>query len=250
MIQKPKIFIIAETKAIQSGIDAYLAEIGAPEWTTDALDDHSKISEVGGRLCYKAFGTELNANITRTREGNMPYLGNVINVGHGSIFEHSTVSFIFHNVTRVFTHELVRHRAGGAYSQESLRFVALDDLDHYQPDDPTYPDLTPYMLQLSEWQAKLRKKMITDDMPFSERKKITSFLRRIAPMGLCTSIMATFNHRTIRHIIKMRTETAAEIEIRDVFLDVGHQMKARYPAIYQDMNLDDDGQWIFDSPKI
>ena len=41
---------------------------------------------------------------------------------------------MLHNVSRVATHELVRHRAGVAVSQESLRFVRLDDLPFWFPE--------------------------------------------------------------------------------------------------------------------
>ena len=43
-------------------------------------------------------------------------------------------SFVLHNVSRVVTHELVRHRPGTAVSQESLRFVRLTDIPFWFPD--------------------------------------------------------------------------------------------------------------------
>jgi len=247
---KPEIFIIAETKICQEGLNNYLTEIDIPEWESDAQDEHSLLTTIAGKLCYKSFDAKLNKNLKKVRNDTQGYIRNIIKVGHGSVFEHSSVTFIFHNVTRVFTHELVRHRVGAAFSQESLRFVALNNLDWYQPNDPDLPELSEYMYTMSEWQSELRKMLINEDMPMSRKKQITSFLRRIAPMGLCTSIMATFNHRTIRHIIKMRTETAAEIEIREVFNQVGHMMKDRYSHMYQDMELNDKGEWVFESPKI
>jgi thymidylate synthase (FAD) len=114
---QPKVFLVGETRIVEDGLQAYLAHVGAPEWTTDATSDSERLCEVMGRLCYRSFAPGLNPNVTRVREGNGPYLGNIVNVGHGSVLEHASLNFIFADVSRVFTHELVRHRAGTAMSQ-------------------------------------------------------------------------------------------------------------------------------------
>jgi thymidylate synthase (FAD) len=51
---------------------------------------------------------------------------------------------------------------------------------------------------------------------------------------MATSIIWTANHRTIRHVIAMRTAESAEAEIRYVFDKVARMMKERFPLIYQD----------------
>jgi thymidylate synthase (FAD) len=62
------------------------------------------------------------------------YLGNLLASLHGSVLEHASDTFAFHNVSRVFTHELVRHRAGSAFSQESLRYVRLAEIGFRVPE--------------------------------------------------------------------------------------------------------------------
>ena len=74
------------------------------------------------------------------------------------------------------------------------------------------------------------------------KKRITSALRRILPDGMATSIIWTANHRTIRHVITMRTAEGAEVEIRYVFDKVARIMKEKFPLIYADFEyteLDD-----------
>jgi thymidylate synthase (FAD) len=111
----------------------FLEAIGAPEdWDTDAPSDAERLIEIAGRTCYKSFGTELNPNITRVREGNAPYMKGILDSRHGSVLEHAHDTFGFVNVSRVFTHELVRHRVNN-FSQESLRFVRLDKLKTFKP---------------------------------------------------------------------------------------------------------------------
>lgn len=111
----------------------FLEAIHAPsDWSTDAKSDSELLVELAGRLCYKSFGTELNPNITRVREGNDVYLKGILDSRHGSVLEHAHDTFAFINVSRVFTHELVRHRVDN-FSQESLRFVRLDKLKMFYP---------------------------------------------------------------------------------------------------------------------
>lgn len=126
--------IIAETKLDDSGIYQLLDHLGAPDWRSDAVSQQDMLTEIAGRLCYKSFGVGLNANVTKVREGNMQYLGNIQGQRHGSVFEHASTSIAFMDVSRILTHELVRHRVGTAYSQESQRFVRLDNFTVYIPD--------------------------------------------------------------------------------------------------------------------
>ena len=133
-MKEPKVFLIGETKVHEAGLQEYLAHIGAPDWQSDAPSDVELLGEVMARSCYRSFGTALNPNVTRVRGSNKAHLANLIKVKHGSTLEHAWLNFMFCDVSRVVTHELVRHRAGTAVSQESLRFVRLtDDLDGYVP---------------------------------------------------------------------------------------------------------------------
>ena len=128
-VVEPKVFLIGESQVNREGLQDFLNHMGASEWTSDAITDAELLTEVYGRSCYKSFGTELNPNITRVRDSNQSYISNIIDKGDGSVLEHGVVNFFFCDVSRVFTHELVRHRVGTAMSQESLRYVRLTDLD-------------------------------------------------------------------------------------------------------------------------
>ena len=184
---QPKVFLVGETRLVTSteidnfdDLPEYLESIGAPEWNTDAPSDSEKLIEFMGRQCYRSFKPLLNPNVTRTRKGNKTYLSHVLDVGHGSITEHVQLNFVFHNVSRVFTHELVRHRVGVAISQESLRYVRLTDLKYWIPpvieNDPEmkrlFEDTFAY---LEDVQRKISKHYNLDSTKnFSKKKKITS----------------------------------------------------------------------------
>ncbi len=274
---EPQVILLAETKVDQGGLFQLQHHLGIPEWESDREVMHAAdarlLSELAGRLCYKSFDTKLNKNLTRIRDGNYQYLGNVLNQKHGSVFEHSTVTFVFLNVSRILTHELVRHRPGMAYSQESMRFVRLDDIGMYQPKALTAEYLAEHVSEYvtskdnTSWakavassisqslsrHAETAEQLIgsiasdlaldNPKMPFKVKKAITSALRRWAPGGLTTNIMVTGNHRAWRHAIEARTSPGAEEEIRPVLTMVAHALQDRFPAIYQDMQeyIDEEG---------
>jgi thymidylate synthase (FAD) len=259
-----KAFIIAETWIDFLALDEMLMHLGAGGWGTDSSNDAEILTEVAGRLCYKSFNTELNPNITRVREGNKQYLANVMKQKHGSIFEHATVTLALLDVSRVLTHELVRHRPGVGFSQESQRFVRLDTFDMYIPDltdafSELYDHLPERQMSKEDWVQNTQAKYIealetvkgkaTDELgdliqgmgldeagvPFHVKKSITSALRRFIPSGVNTNIIITTNHRMWRHIIENRTAPGAEQEIVEVFGAVAEMFLVRYPNIYQDM---------------
>lgn len=249
---EPKVFLVGETRVVEEGLQDYLDHVGVSGWETDAPSDAERVIEVMGRLCYRSFEPGLNPNVTRVREGNGKYLGNIINVGHGSVLEHSVLNFVFADVSRVVTHELVRHRAGTAISQESLRFVRLDALSAYVPthikeSEAGMEVFVKTFEQLEELQRELaRLYAIDDEKKFDIKKKLTSAFRRVAPIGLATTIGWSCNMRSLRHVIEHRTDPHAEEEIRVLFSKVFDIVRERYPNLFADYEAEEvDGlPWV------
>ena len=268
---EPKVFLIGETRMVEDGesLAEYLEHIGVPEWTSDGPTDLEQLLEVDGRVCYRSFKPGLNPNVTKVREHNDEYLGNVIAVKHGSVLEHGVVNFIFADVSRVFTHELVRHRAGTAISQESLRFVRLTDISMWIPSVLQEPPKGRTKKEHEAFLARARESVVSqevfqkyaaeyygldnDGVPFHFKKVVTSALRRFAPDGLATTVAWSANIRAIRHVIEMRTEPSAEEEIRLVFGKVGDIVAKRYPNLFADYTVEMvEGlpHWKTDSSKV
>jgi len=259
---EPKVFMLGYTTVNHDTIAGYLEHIGCPNWETDApADSAEELIEIAGRTCYRSFEPGMNKNVTKVREGNREYLGNILKQKHGSVFEHASVTFAFCDVSRVFTHEMVRHRLC-AFSQESLRYVRLDDLKAYFPrafadNDQDSGDTQLYDLfgETFEKAEDVQKQLATllglDNMKdFESKKKLTSAMRRLAPDGLATTIIVTTNHRNWRHILDLRTSGGAEEEMRLVMRDVAAQLKHTFPNIYQDMEMFEDGHVEFDNGRI
>ena len=244
-IVKPKVFLVGETRIVEKGLRGYLEHIKVPDWTSDAPSDAEKLVEVFSRACYKSYEPGLNKNVTRVRDGNKPHLANIKKQRHGSVTEHASVNFMFVDVSRVFTHELVRHRAGVAISQESLRFVRLTDLGFWPPlaireNEEVMEIMTNAFQHLEGLQLRLADILGLDEegINFEIKKKYTSAMRRIAPIGLATTIGWTANFRTLRHTLEMRTAPGAEEEIRIVFGQVGQILMSRYPNMFGDYEIE------------
>lgn len=249
---EPKVFLVGETRVVEEGLQAYLDHIGVSDWATDAPSDAERLCEVMGRLCYRSFEPGLNPNVTRVRQGSAKYLENILAVGHGSVLEHAMLNFIFADVSRVVTHELVRHRAGTAISQESLRFVRLQELSAYVPmhireNEEGMTVFVRTFEQLEELQRTLAEMYgIDDEKQFDVKKKLTSAFRRMAPIGLATTIGWSCNIRALRHVIELRTEPHAEEEIRLLFARVFEAVQGRYPNVFGDYEAEivDGLPWI------
>ena len=252
---KPAVFLIARPSIDVDGMRAYLADVGGESWLQRRLDETGGepnggelIVEFGGRACYRSWEPGLNPNVTRVRTDQTEYFGNILKSAHGSVLEHANYSFALRNVSRVFTHELVRHRAGSAFSQESLRYVRLTDIGFRVPPalEPVRDQVLSIVEQLEEFQVTAARELGIDEegIPFHVKKEVTSALRRLAPIGLSTDIIWTANARTLRHVIEMRTAEGAEEELRLVFDRIARIMQAEAPGLFQDFAVAGDGSWV------
>jgi thymidylate synthase (FAD) len=256
----PQVFLIARPSVDIAGMRAYLQAVGGESWLDLRLGEEEGATagelllEFGGRACYRSWEPGLNPNVSRIRTDRQEYFANILRSGHGSVLEHANYSFALRDVSRVFTHELVRHRAGSAFSQESLRYVRLTDIGFRVPDalQPVREQVLEIVERLEEFQVSAAKELgiDSDGVPFHVKKEVTSALRRLAPLGLSTDIIWTANARTLRHVIEMRTAEGAEEELRSVFDVVARLMQAEAPNLFQDFVRQDDGSWVPEHRKV
>ncbi|MGO9976442.1 MAG: FAD-dependent thymidylate synthase [Solirubrobacteraceae bacterium] len=260
----PTVFLICRPSVDVRAMRAYLDDVGGTSWlerrlTSDqddpgAHNDAQLLIEFAGRVCYRSWEPGLNPNVTRIRHDQREYFANLLSSLHGSVLEHANYTFAFRSVSRVFTHELVRHRAGSAFSQESLRYVRLTDIGFRVPAalEPVREQVLSIVEQLEEFQVTAAQELGLDDegLPFAVKKEVTSALRRLAPIGLSTDIVWTANVRTLRHVIEMRTSPGAEEELRTVFDEVARIMQAEAPDLFQDFNRGADGAWLPEHSKV
>jgi thymidylate synthase (FAD) len=258
---RPQVFLIARPSVDLGGMRGYLESVGGASWLDRRVEESDGspnaaelLVEFGGRACYRSWEPGLNPNVTRVRTDRAEYFANILRSQHGSVLEHANFSFALRNVSRVFTHELVRHRAGSAFSQESLRYVRLTEIGFRVPPalEPVRDQVVNLVEQLEEFQASAAEALGIDDegVPFHIKKEVTSALRRLAPIGLSTDIVWTANVRTLRHVIEMRTAPGAEEELRVVFDEIARTMKVEAPNLFQDFERQEDGSWVPENRKV
>lgn len=131
----PKVYLTGYTVIDSDGLCDYLKDTGQSEFIDDimaakaqGLSDGEILCSFYAKLCYKSLVVGKNDNITKTRSVK-DNLENCMDVGHSSVLSHATINFVATNVSRIFTHELVRHGVGTAFSQTSGRYCRLDELE-------------------------------------------------------------------------------------------------------------------------
>ena len=257
----PKVFLIARPSIDLQAMDSYLRAVGGESWLerrasgSRADINHGElIVEFCGRACYRSWEPGLNPNVTKVRADQREYFANILSSAHGSVLEHANYSFALHDVSRVATHEIVRHRAGSAFSQESLRYVRLTDIGFRVAPalEPVRERVLAIVEQLEEFQVSAARELGIEEegVPFHVKKEVTSALRRLAPIGLSTDIIWTANVRTLRHVIEMRTAPGAEEEVRLIFDQVAHVMLEEAPNLFQDFARDEHGSWVPEHRKV
>lgn len=239
---RPVVIKIAETRVEPSALKETLKVLGVSDTSLERFasthgSDGQTLIEFAGRICYESYEPGLNPNVTRIREDPKDYFKNILLRGDGSIYEHGVISFALLNISRVCSHEIVRHRVGTAISQESLRYVRPRDLGFWIPEELTSAQQETMQRSVEKAEdayRELERSIPWESLPMDQKKRLTSALRRILPDGMATHMIWTANHRTIRWVIEMRTDPAAEVEIRMVFDQIARICTRDYPELYQD----------------
>ena len=86
---------------------------------------------MAARLCYSAIGAaELEERLSQNQVQAL--VEKILDMGHFSTLEHVSFTFAVEGVSRVLTHQLVRHRIA-SYSQQSQRYVKEHDFEFIVP---------------------------------------------------------------------------------------------------------------------
>ena len=277
---EPTIFRIAESGSNWEQMRDWLDHIGADTYEIDLdISDAESIIGHAAKRCYMSFEPGLNPNVNKVRKDWFKYFENIMNSGHGSVLEHATFTYAIEGVSRVFTAELNRHRAGVAISEGSMRYIRFDNIPFWMP---TSLRLTAKEEEaMSNWSnsdkevikmanAKSEAQDIFEDTfryceaqykrlcdvfgieemsDFSQKKILTSMFRRIIPMGVASGGVWTFNMRALRHIIALRTTPHAEEEISLVMSLIAKDIVQSQPKLMCDFEETPNG-WVPKNAKV
>lgn len=237
----PRVYLIGYTTLDHAQLCQYLEDTDNGDFAytmaearRQSLSDGEILTSFYAKLCYASLSLGHNDNLTRIRD--IPQnLKATWEQGHGSVWEHVNLNFVVTNCSRVFTHELVRHRVGTAFSQTSGRYVRGDKINLiFDPIlEPVRDQVETLLHVIEDSYNRMVKTMDLDNMKdFTLKKQVTSALRRILPNGQSNEIGFSINLRALRHTVQMRTSRHAEWEIREVFAQVYRLIKDRYPLLF------------------
>ena len=183
--------------------------------------------ERAGRVCYKSEGNIKDDSAEK-------FIRGIIKRGHESVIEHATISFKI-ICDRGVTHELVRHRIGASYSQESTRYCDYSA-------GKFGGELT--FIKPCFWQeGDANFKIWLSAMELAEKNYLAlraggarpEEARSILPNSLKTEIFVTMNLREWRHFLKLRTAKAAHPQMREVALKIYKILVEKLPAVFDDI---------------
>ncbi|MBR0095880.1 MAG: FAD-dependent thymidylate synthase [Synergistaceae bacterium] len=175
------------------------------------------------RNCY-------NSPLSGSADARNEFISKLVKAGHESVIEHVSVSFML-TVPRSISHQIVRHRIGVAYSQQSQRYIDLSK-EPLKVIAPT-PELNASDLilwrQAVEFSAEIYNKLIASGVRPQQA-------RSVLPNCTATKLGMTANLRAWRHIFKERySNQRADPAIREVMSLVAEKLKEMYPPVFVDI---------------
>lgn len=189
-------------------ITRYLCGDGTPE----------ALLERAGRVCYRSEPCGNPAAFLRAR----------LRDGHESIIEHASATFEINGISRVCSHQLVRHRLA-SYSQESQRYVDMSEPELVIPDaisgDPE---------ALAIWED-FAGEVTSAYRTLRARGARKEDARFVLPNATATRIVVTMNFRELRHFFHQRITPEAQWEIREMALRMLELVAPHAPTIFGGM---------------
>lgn len=182
------------------------------------------------RTCYKS-------NDKQSEENDLKLVKNLLTRGHYAMIEFADMTVKFDDVSRGFTHELVRHRLA-SFAQESTRYVNESDLHvivppHKDENERTIDNLDGLTLSLTNWFA-CNEQAYRDLLSAGYKPEDA---RQVLPTATKAPICIKANLREWRQIFTMRCDKFAHWEIRDVMLDLLKYCKENIPLIFDDFHF-------------
>jgi thymidylate synthase (FAD) len=269
-LRDPGVVLLSKPDVSVDGLAGFLGGFHPELDFAQYLDDPTPLTRGGllvktaGQTCYSSFGPKRTYNENAGR-----YFHNLISSGHGSVLEHAYFSFFIYGISRSNSHEIVRHRAGTAFSQLSQRFVsgrvlrfverpeyATVESLHQRFEDridrtaEEYEAVASELLALQEaGDRKLDAEARTD-----RRKRVQQTARSVIPNEAETTMVLTANVRSWRHMIEMRTSPHAESEIRNLYFRVFLCLRLLEPLLFGDYEVVENTDGTFtattQSPKV
>lgn len=153
----------------------------------------------------------------------------LLDSGHLSPFEHVSFTFAIDGISRVTSHQLVRHRLA-SYTQQSQRYVAIKKLEYVTPATIlAKPDLADQYRQTVAQAHQLYRRMLESGIPAEDA-------RYVLPQALETRLVMTMNGRELMHASSLRLCLRAQWEIVELFKNIKIEVERLAPDLGAELN--------------
>jgi len=151
----------------------------------------------------------------------------IIESGHGTVIEHLWFTFAISGVSRSLSHQLVRHRMGVSFDQQSQRYVRYKHPQYTVPESIAEDsELLEKFVQAIEGNMELYSEMLSQGVPAEDA-------RFLFPNGIQTNLVMTVNLRELIHMSGLRLCTMAQWEIRKLFALIKAEVRRTHPFLAQ-----------------
>jgi len=177
------------------------------------------------RLCYyKSDISSLQDELSISKARKL--IKKVVSMGHTSVLEHAVFTFGIEDISRVLSHQLVRHRIA-SFSQQSQRYVEYDNIEYHIPEKIKRDELalSKYKEHLKSVQ-ELYRYYVDSGIPAEDA-------RYILPNAVTTKVITTFNARSLLNFFLLRCCSRAQSEIRVVAREMLKLVKVVAPSIFK-----------------
>lgn len=183
-----------------------------------------RIVAMSARLCYSQIGAaQLAEKMTDQQVEQL--LGKLVSMGHMSPFEHASFTFAVEGVSRVLTHQLVRHRIA-SYSQQSQRYVKESAFEYILP---------PSIGKNEQAKERFASLMADIQAAYNELTELgvhQEDARYVLPNATETKIVITMNTRALYNFLELRCCMRAQWEIRTMAQQMLALLKDAAPLLF------------------
>lgn len=153
------------------------------------------------RTCYDSKAKDV--------EGARKMIKSLIKAGHTAMIEHASITFKISGVSRVVTHELVRHRIA-SYAMRSQRYVNESIPTFVVPNEIASNNEARILFEQAMQNAWFAYKKLQE---YGLKNEIA---RYVLPNATESVICTTINFRALRNFFKLRLSKRAQPEIREL----------------------------------
>jgi len=194
-----------------------------------------RVVALSARLCYSKIDiSELAEKLTNEKVKEL--LDRLRRSGHLSPFEHASFTFGIEGISRVTSHQLVRHRIA-SYSQQSQRYVKMTKAEFVVPPSIMKNENALELLSsVNESARSAYNRLIELGIPEEDA-------RYVLPQGVTTKIIVTMNARELLHFFNLRCCLRAQWEIRMMANLMLKEVREVAPIIFENA-----GPFCFSGP--